>query len=207
MDLLKHPSTVLEAVNTILPLMGYLPVVSLDEPNSEVPKVLRLLALNKSLLLAGHRWWFQKIHRVVTRHSGVFRLGDNAVGFYADDPIQAVFWNKQLVHPETGNPSDIRGNTVSGWEVFDVEYEAMPHSAQLYVVASTVIMCASSTLSQSDLQVWQMTKDNAMLAMTQNQNDNTQPIDQHGWFAAQHILSVDSSFGGWDPVAGVYRVI
>lgn len=206
MDLLKTPSTVLEAVQTILPLMGYVPVVSLDESNSEVPKVLRLLAVSKGQLLAGHRWWFQKIHREVLPDSnGRYRLGADSVGFRPDNPEQAVYFNHELVHPRTGNPADIQG-PVPGWEVLDVEFEALPAAARLWIIADAVMLCASATLSQADMQTWALQKEQAMLSMTQNQLDADQAIERYGWFKAQQ-LTYSSNLGGWDPIAGVYRVV
>lgn len=194
----------LDAVNVILPKLGERPVTALDEPNSSVDVILPVMEVHRQSLLSDG-WWFQrqKIRINENQATRQYDLGKNVLAFYPENPSQAAFTPGMLVHPETQNPYDVVG-PVDGWSVLDVEFDALPIQAQLYIMYTAGLQILEDSLDKQTMQAWYTGAVSAMDKLTTAEIRTTKPREM---LAAQQARRIYGPHNVLEWTGANFRVV
>lgn len=160
----------LESVNAILPKLGEDRVTSLDEPNSSIGIILPLITIHRKALLE-MGWTFNNIPMKIYKNiaNGEYRVADNVLHFFPDDPSKARMFGRRIIDPSTGaNPDG--DEPISGYATMDMEFEELPENAARYVFYSAASEAFNDTLgAQGELAQWQQNALSSFASLTQTE--------------------------------------
>jgi hypothetical protein len=136
----------LDAVNTILPMLGTLPVTSLDTKNPTVSKIQAALLLHRQSVLAVGWWFNRKTILLYPDSSGNISAPANTLSLYNVDSYDILTVVDGLLYSMTADTNVFSG-PVHVSVILDVPtFDALPASVALYVMYLAAFQVYVSTL-------------------------------------------------------------
>ena len=189
----------LESVNAILPKLGEDKVTSLDEPNSSVGVILPLIKIHRRALLE-MGWSFNSIPLKLYKNivNGEYRVPENVLHFYPDDPNKARLFGRKIIDPTTGdNPAS--DSPIPGYACVDMEFGDLPENAARYVFYSAACEAFNDTLgAQGELAQWQQNALSAFASLTQAEQRSNNFTERRSYERARILSGVGGNVLTWN---------